>query len=110
MILNERLFENTSSNEDKELSVEDMFKYLKEYPQQEENSLSFTFDSLYPFSESQVSFGGINPSEIDFSNMRLIRYPDIQVLGEMIDLSFPCGGYHIGSAFLEGYLSGGIYD
>ena len=33
MILNERLFENTSSNEDKELSVEDMFKYLKEYPQ-----------------------------------------------------------------------------
>lgn len=33
MILNERLFENTSSNEDKELSIEDMFKYLKEYPQ-----------------------------------------------------------------------------
>lgn len=33
MILNERLFENTSSNEDKELSVEGMFKYLKEYPQ-----------------------------------------------------------------------------
>ena len=87
-----------------------LFRYLKEYPQQEENSLSFTFESLYPFSESQVSFGGINPSEIDFSNMCLIRYPDIQVLGEMIDLSFPCGGYHIGSAFLEGYLSGGIYD
>lgn len=33
MILNERLFENTSSNENTELSVEDMFKYLKEYPQ-----------------------------------------------------------------------------
>ena len=59
MILNERLFENTSSNEDKELSVEEMFEYLKEYPQYNHqytrpvryNDLGLNYDQVSEFFE-----------------------------------------------------------
>lgn len=81
-------------------------RYLSERKLAPLSPLSFTFRSLYPFEQSQASFGGIAASAIDPKTMALRDDPHFYALGEVLDLNFICGGYHIGSTLLEGYLAG----
>ena len=67
--------------------------------------LTFTFRDFYDFRESQVSFGGIALSDIN-EYYQLRQDNDIFVIGELLDRSYPCGGYNIGMGFIEGYRVG----
>lgn len=84
--------------------------YLQRFIQENHFSygheLVFTFESLYPFKDSQISYGGILLEEIDEKTYQLRKHPHIYVLGEMLDINLPCGGYNIGTCFLEGYKVG----
>ncbi len=81
-------------------------RYLKEKNIGKEKPLSFSFLSLYPFRESQASYGGIRLNEINKETLALNKYPHIYALGEMLDVNLMCGGYNIGTCMVEGYRIG----
>lgn len=81
-------------------------RYLSENGISPRAPLKFTFRELYPFEESQASHGGIRLAEINPQTLSLKKDCHIYALGEMLDVNFICGGYHIGSAFIEGYRVG----
>ena len=68
-------------------------------------SLTFSFDKLYGFDNSQVSVGGIPFESVD-EKLGSKTEKGLHFLGELLDYSAPCGGYNlmwaIGSAL---YLS-----
>jgi len=72
-------------------------------------TLTFDIKEKYPLKNSQISLGGINPTEIN-SNLSLMKYENIFVGGEIVDLHGICGGYNIGSAMLMGYKAAGFVD
>lgn len=70
------------------------------------SKLVFTFDSFYPFVQSQISYGGIALEEVDPHTMLLKKYPEIAISGELLSQAFICGGYNMGMALIEGYKFG----
>lgn len=81
-------------------------RYLEENKDTDKNKFTFTFDSLYSFQQSQISYGGILLSEINLDTMEAKRFPHIYLAGEMLDQNFICGGYNMGLSFIEGYKIG----
>ncbi len=69
--------------------------------------LTFKIDSLYDFKYSQVSKGGVALSELCLPIMKLKKHNQIFMVGEMLDITVPCGGYNIGLSMIEGYLAAG---
>ena len=68
-------------------------------------SLTFTFDKLYGFENSQISVGGLKIKEID-NNLESNKEKGIYFLGELLDVDAPCGGYNLMWAIGSGlYLS-----
>lgn len=70
---------------------------------EEARSLTFKVSAFYPFKNSQVSRGGIDMNEVDTSSMALKKHGNVLVLGEMLDITLPCGGYNIGLCIIEAY-------
>ena len=68
-------------------------------------SLSFTFDKLYGFENSQISVGGVSLSDLN-NNLESKLEKNIYFAGELIDIDAPCGGYNLMWAIGSGlYLS-----
>lgn len=63
----------------------------------------FHVKKLYPLTDSQVTSGGIDISEINMSNLSLIKFPNVYVGGEIMDVDGKCGGYNIHFALACGY-------
>ena len=61
-------------------------------------SLEFSFDKSYGFDFSQVSVGGILTTEID-ENMKSKIEENVYIIGELINVDGPCGGYNLTWAF-----------
>lgn len=62
--------------------------------------LVFTFQDFYPFASSQVSDGGLRVADFD-DRLASRRDSSLHALGEVLDVSLPCGGYNIGSTLIE---------
>ena len=69
---------------------DDIFASLK--------SLEFTFDKSYGFEFSQVSVGGIKVNEVD-NNLMSKKENNVYIIGELLDIDGPCGGYNLTWAF-----------
>lgn len=67
-------------------------------------SLEFAFDKPYGFDFSQVSVGGISPSEVD-ENLESKREKNVFIIGELLDVDGPCGGYNLTFAFASALKS-----
>lgn len=68
-------------------------------------SLTFTFDKLYGFENSQISVGGIPFNEINES-LESNREKNVYFIGEILNYDAPCGGYNLMWAIGTGlYLS-----
>ena len=67
-------------------------------------SLPFTFDKSYGFDFSQVSVGGIDVSEVD-ENLMSKREKSVYIIGELLDIDGPCGGYNLTWAFASAIKS-----
>lgn len=59
---------------------------------------SFPIAETYPLETAQVCHGGVDLSEIDVA-FRARRYPNMFILGEMLDVDGLCGGYNLFFAF-----------
>lgn len=66
-------------------------------------SLDFTFEKAADFEFSQVSVGGISISEINH-NMESKKEKNVYIVGELLDIDGPCGGYNLTWAFASGLL------
>lgn len=60
--------------------------------------LEFDFEKFYDFEFSQVSVGGVKISEVN-SNLESKREKGIYLIGELLDVDGPCGGYNLTFAF-----------
>ena len=66
--------------------------------------LEFTFDRPYGFDFSQVSVGGIDVSEID-DDLMSKKEKNVYIIGELLDIDGPCGGYNLTWAFASAIKS-----
>ena len=66
--------------------------------------LKFTFDKSYGFDFSQVSVGGILVSEVD-ENLMSKQEKNVYIIGELLDIDGPCGGYNLTWAFASAIKS-----
>lgn len=69
---------------------EQIFKAIK--------NLEFTFEKSYGFDFSQVSVGGVSINEID-ENMMSKKERNVYLIGELVNIDGPCGGYNLTWAF-----------
>lgn len=61
-------------------------------------NLEFTFDKSYGFEFSQVSVGGISLTEVD-ENLMSKKEKNVYLIGELLNVDGPCGGYNLTWAF-----------
>ena len=66
--------------------------------------LKFTFEKSYGFDFSQVSVGGIQVSEVD-NNLMSKHEKNVYIIGELLDIDGPCGGYNLTWAFASAIKS-----
>lgn len=57
------------------------------------------------FERAQVCHGGVSLDEIT-NTFSLKKYPNIKVIGELLDVDGICGGYNLAFAFISGYIAG----
>ena len=68
--------------------------------------LNFKVNGTRPLVEAIISRGGVAVSEIDPSTMKLIRFKNMSVCGELVDVDAFTGGFNLQIAFSTGYLAG----
>lgn len=61
-------------------------------------NLEFTFKDFYDFEFSQVSVGGVDINEVNDS-LESRKEKGVFILGELLDIDGPCGGYNLTFAF-----------
>ncbi len=66
--------------------------------------LAFQIEETYPLEGAQVCHGGIDLSEID-SHFAARKYPNLYILGEMLDVDGVCGGYNLFFAFASAAIA-----
>lgn len=81
-------------------------QYLHDCNYNNGEPLIFTFKDFYSFRYSQVSYGGIYLNQIDKKTLSVKNQDHLYLAGEMLNESFPCGGYNMGLSLLEGYKVG----
>ena len=82
---------------DQFLNLSILSKYIKQFP--------IGFDSFRQIDEAISVAGGVSWEEID-NNFSLIKYPNVYLVGEMLDWEAPTGGYLIHGAVATGYHVG----
>lgn len=84
--------------------------YLKERFKNEDEifnaikDLRFKFDRSYGFDFSQVSIGGVDLAEVDL-NLMSKRENNVFIIGELLNIDGPCGGYNLTWAFASAIKS-----
>lgn len=58
------------------------------------------------FAKAEVTAGGVALPEIDSRDMQSKRQPGLYLIGEVLDIDGPIGGYNFQAAFSTGWLAG----
>jgi hypothetical protein len=69
-------------------------------------NLSFPITGTLGLDKSIVADGGIPPQEINFKNMSSTHYPNLYVLGDMLDINRPSGGFSLQLCWTTGWVAG----
>lgn len=83
-------------NKFRDSSIEELALFIKHMP--------LTINGTYDFDASQVTVGGIDTNEVS-SNLELKKYPNMYILGELLDVDGLCGGYNLHFAFASGTIA-----
>ncbi len=76
---------------------EKLLIFLTEFP--------IEIDGYLDYDHAQSTSGGISLEEVNIMTMES-TYPNLYLLGEILDVVGDCGGYNLGFAFLSGILAG----
>ena len=99
------IFSHNNTTSSYEKSINSLPNFLKKIKLINNSYLEYTFSDFYDFKYSHTSFGGISLEELN-NNYELVNRNDIFAIGEILDSNYPCGGYNIGIALLEGLYLG----
>ena len=77
--------------------LKDRFQNEKELVKAIKN-LEFTYDKSYGYEFSQVTVGGVNVNEVN-SNLESCKERNVYIIGELLNIDGPCGGYNLTWAF-----------
>ncbi len=69
-------------------------------------AVPITVTGLLGPEKAVVSAGGVSPTEIDFKTMQSRRVPGLFVVGDMIDIDRPSGGYSLQLCWTSGTIAG----
>lgn len=72
--------------------------YLKHFP--------LSVKGLLGADKAIVSAGGITLTEVDFKTMQSRLVPDLYLIGDMLDIDRPSGGYSLQLCWSTGYVAG----
>lgn len=62
----------------------------------------FKIMETFDYHKAQVISGGVSLEEVD-EDLQCIKYPNIYIAGELLDVDGDCGGYNLHFAFASGY-------
>lgn len=68
--------------------------------------LTLTVTGLLGADKAIVTSGGVAPDEVDFKHMRSRRYPNLYLVGDVLDIDRPSGGYSLQLCWTTGYVAG----
>lgn len=80
-----------------DLTDDEVIKYLKIF-----KSFKLTITESYDLSNAQVVCGGVSFSEVE--NFESKKYPNLFLVGEVLDQAGICGGYNLWFAFTTGLV------
>ncbi|MDQ5968864.1 MAG: hypothetical protein QG579_21 [Patescibacteria group bacterium] len=69
-------------------------------------NLTMTVSGLLGADKAIVSSGGIDLTEVDFKTMSSRLYPNLYVVGDVLNIDRPSGGYSLQLCWTTGYVAG----
>jgi predicted Rossmann fold flavoprotein len=69
-------------------------------------ALPLTVDGLMGFDRAVIADGGVPLSEIDMRTMRSKRVPNLFIIGDLLHVNRPSGGYSLQLCWSTGYVAG----
>ena len=68
--------------------------------------LSVEVDHLLGLEKAVVTSGGLSLAEVYFKTMRSLKYKNLYVVGDILDVERPSGGYSLQLCWTTGYVAG----
>lgn len=68
--------------------------------------LSMTVSGLLGADKAVVTSGGVSLAEVDFKHMRSRLFPNLYLVGDILDIDRPSGGYSLQLCWTTGYVAG----
>ena len=69
-------------------------------------NLPMTVSNLMGEDKAIITSGGIDLKEIDFKTMQSIKYPNLFVIGDVLNVDRPSGGYSLQLCWTTGFVAG----
>lgn len=68
--------------------------------------LRMTVSGLLGEEKAIITSGGVVPEEVDFKNMRSRLYPNLYLVGDILNIDRPSGGYSLQLCWTTGFVAG----
>ncbi len=68
--------------------------------------LKLNIDSLLGNDKAIITSGGVDLNEIDFKSMEVKKVPGLYIIGDMLNINRPSGGYSLQLCWSTGFVSG----
>ena len=68
--------------------------------------LRFEVDHLLGMDKAVITSGGVELSEVDFKTMRSIKYNNLFLVGDILNIDRPSGGYSLQLCWTTGFVAG----
>ena len=68
--------------------------------------LHVTIKGLLGLDKAIITSGGVALEEIDFKTMRSLKYPNLHIVGDLLDIDRPSGGYSLQLCWTTGFVAG----
>lgn len=69
-------------------------------------NLSMEVQNLLGADKAIVTSGGVSPTEVDFKNMNSRLFPNLYLVGDILDIDRPSGGYSLQLCWTTGFVAG----
>jgi len=92
---------NLSEREVNSITKEERKKLVKKI-----KNLTFEITGTLGFDKAVVADGGIILEEVDFKNMTSKLYPNLYLLGDILNINRPSGGFSLQLCWTTGYVAG----
>ena len=65
-----------------------------------------TVEKLMGLDKAVIASGGVALEEVDFRTMASRKFPNLFIVGDLLDIDRPSGGYSLQLCWTTGYVAG----